>query len=234
MAQDTKYDGESCDSNENEDYFSCDSGIGALKFRKRLEQLQSQDKRLESLQFQLLTIKNANYITELETVCAVSIIQAPHKSNSKLARKASDYHIVFQLFSEPETQRAFNAVINADFGKLCHSYWKDTFEANNNALTLSYQLVETTYTLFRKSLNNKTFIFLMVGNHEPDMIESYRLLDILQSMIVDLCTSLQIECTKTSKQKNKNKTRDRKMSLTAMNEILEEVFGGNGDNIYPL
>eukprot|EP01084_Bolivina_argentea_P129681 229009_1 len=234
MAQESKYDGESGDENEVEDYFSTDTGIGALKFRKRLEQLQSQSKKLENLQFQLLTIKNANYITPLDTICGVSIIQpqTKMKSKSRKKRKPSDHRVVFKLFTESETERAFSAARNNNFASESMSFWRDTFEANNLAMCMPIQLVSTTYTLFRKTLNNKDFIFLIVGNHNNNVLE-YRLVDILQSMIVDLCQSLQIN----NKNKNKNinsKIKERKMSLTAMVEILEEVFGGNGDDTYPL
>ena len=259
--EDNKYED---NDDENEDYFSCSSGIGAIKFRKRLQQLQAQSKKLENLQFQLLSIKNANYINELNTICAISIIQPIIRNNintdkattttTKKKKNKSSHKVVFNLFTENETKRAFIARNNNNsFPAICHSYWKDTHEANNSLLTLSYQLVETPYTLFTKILNNKSLIFLIVGTHNSEQIKSYRIVDILQSMIVDLCTSLQINSNTTlinnkdetendeeeeeEKENKKDKPKryeNRKMSLTAMIEILEEVFGGSGDDVYPL
>ncbi len=175
---------------------------------------------------QLMTIKDVNYVTPLDTICGVSIVQPQSKSQSKSKRKKrnkSNYKVVFTLFTESETERAFEAARMNDF---------------KSELCSLIQLVETSYTLFRKTLNNKDFIFLMVGNHINDSIEEYRLVDILQSMIIDLCQSLQIKCVKTKYKSNNDEKsqqiKERKMSLTAMVEILEEVFGGSSDDTYPL
>ena len=234
MADEAKYDTESSSENEDEDYFSCESGIDAIKFRKHLEKLQTQSKKLENLQFQLLSIKNAKYITELDTICAVCIIQSESKNtNHKKQSKASHYAPVFKLFTEAQTERAFDAAVGHSFTDVCHSFWKDAFEANSYSHTLPYQIVETEYTLFRKGLNRKDFIFLMVGSHTAQMIEEYRLIDCLQAMIVSLCTSLQIK-KQTKSNKGKQAKNERKLSLRAMLEILEEVFGGNSDEMYPL
>merc|ERR1719242_554309 len=61
---------------------------------------------------------------------------------------------------------------------------------------------------------------------------SYRLQDILNHLIVDWARSLQIAPDR--KEKEKGADRDRKLSLFAMTEILEEVFSGNGDETFPL
>ena len=238
--EDDKYNEDSEEEQNDKDYFSMNSGIDASKFRKRLSQLQHQSEKLENLTFQLLSIKNADYITELDTIWAISIIQEtkhrnkPPKSKGRNKKKHKANHkMVLNLFTDTETERAFNA-INGSFEDVCYSYWKDTNEASNTSLIQSYQMVETPYSLFSKNLNNKSIILLMVGQHTKEQIASCRLLDILQTIIVDLCTSLQVNNGGKQTKKSPQSMEERKLSLIAMIEILDEVFGGNGDDVYPL
>lgn len=203
-----------------------------------LPQLQSQSKKLEHLTFQLQSIKDRHFVADLDTVCAISIVQeikskdrpkSIHSENHRKKRKVANSKVVFTRFTNLDTERAFDA-LHDRFESVCYSYWKDTDEAGNDNLILSYPVVECTYTLFRKSLNDKAILFLMAGAHDQTQTMSYRLLDILNHLIVDWCRSLQI----TPSDKETEQDRERKLSLFAMTEILEEVFSGNGDEVFPL
>eukprot|EP01084_Bolivina_argentea_P221818 375609_1 len=169
-------------SDDEDDKLSTDSEIVAFTFRKRLEQLEVESKKLENLQFELKTIEDDNYIKQSDTICGVSIIepQTISSSNKIEKRTISDYKVVFKLFTDNETKYIFNTVRDNEFSVEAYSFWKDTYQADSLSICYSIQLVDTTYTLFRKTLTNKDFIFLIVGDHTSNNIEQYRLVDILQ------------------------------------------------------
>ena len=197
--------------------------------------MQTQSRKLQHLTFELKSIKDQNYVAELDTVCAISIVQElktkdyPKSENQRKRRKLANSKVVFCRFTERDTERAFRA-LHDDFESVSYSFWRDTAEAANDGLILSYPVVESTYTLFRKTLNDKAILFLMAGRHDAAQTASYRVLDLLNHFIVAQCRSLQIAPT-TAEQEGDG---DRKLSLFAMTEILEEVFSGNGDEVFPL
>ena len=177
----------------------------------RLQKLYKQTQKLNGLQTKLLRIKKTNFIKRL---CALSIIQ-----NGKVA---------YKLFIDSEQERAFKFLQQTFEHRSIELYQQYTEQNCTGAIYKIFDLMELTFTLFIKPSNNneKFMVFLLKNKQNINEIRQFRSMDILQTLIGEMCHSLQQQKTATS---SKTKAAQVVSSSTVLIEIAEEVFGGGSE-----
>ena len=200
-------------------------GIDSRRFRQRVKQMQKSSQGTKHA-----SSKSPVRMDWLpcEQVCALSVISMRNKKQCSVST---------ELWLERETERAFVA-LHGSFGSVASSFLKDTVEAGNPLMILQYPLLFTMYTLIRRPLaldtdsnsnshTTKYAVFLMADTQTQRLQQ--RADSLTCSALLDraVCNALSIVHQTQHNDDDEKEPKQRKLSLSAMQRIMEHVFTGN-------